>query len=151
VIASPLLPRGGPHSEVTARCTAASIFSSLLGVWQSVPYLFADFWGLTRHRKTAAAGVDTHAAPYQVYLFALATVPAAGLWTGFQQAQKLYAIVGAMFIPLLAVALLVLNGQSRLVGKRQRNSLPVTLLLLAAVVVFVVAVWFEIQRRLALG
>jgi hypothetical protein len=26
----------------------AAVFASLLGVWQSVPYLFADFWGLIR-------------------------------------------------------------------------------------------------------
>ena len=31
-----LLPLGGPHSEVTARCPALSIFSSLLGVLVSL-------------------------------------------------------------------------------------------------------------------
>ncbi len=128
-----------------------AIFSSLLGVWQSVPYLFADFCGLMRDPQGAAGrpAVDTRSMPYQVYLFALATVPALGLWTSFERAQKLYAIVGALFIPMLAVVLLVLNGQSRLVGKRCRNSWPVTLLLVASLVFFLLAGWFEVQNRLA--
>ena len=127
-----------------------AIFSSLLGVWQSVPYLFADFYRLTRSRQAAAAKekVDTRSWPYQAYLFALATVPAAGLWTSFERAQKLYAIFGALFVPMLAVVLLVLNGQSRLVGKQYRNSWLATLLLIAALALFLLAGSFEIQRRM---
>ncbi|MGH8196290.1 MAG: hypothetical protein ACREQ8_18130 [Woeseiaceae bacterium] len=30
--------------------TFGAVFSSLLGVWQAVPYLFADCWGLLRHQ-----------------------------------------------------------------------------------------------------
>lgn len=127
-----------------------AIFSSLLGVWQSVPYVFADFVRLTGNRQVATSegNVDTRSLPYRVYLLGLATVPAAGLWTSFERAQKLYAIVGAMFIPILAVALLRLNGQSRLVGRRQRNSLLVSALLIAAVALFLLAGWLEIQNKL---
>lgn len=126
-----------------------AVFSSLFGVWQSVPYLFADFWSLRRDRPApfGERTVDSRSLPYQLYLFALATIPAAGLWTAFAQAQKLYAIVGAMFIPLLALVLLVLNGQSRLVG-RQRNSPLVSLLLVGSLALFVLAGWLEIRNRL---
>jgi len=31
-----------------------AVFSSLLGVWQSVPYLFADCWRLIRKPRTPA-------------------------------------------------------------------------------------------------
>ncbi len=42
---------------------------------------------------------------------ALAAIPVAGMALGnFQGLQKLYAIVGAVFVPMLAAALLVLNG-----------------------------------------
>ena len=124
-----------------------AIFSSLLGVWQSVPYLFADFWDLWRNpaASTARRSVDTGALPYKVYLFALATIPAAGLWTSFEFAQKLYAIVGALFIPMLAVVLLVLNGRSRLVGRQYRNSLPTTTLLIGALCFFILAGWLKLK------
>ena len=127
-----------------------AIFSSLLGVWQSVPYLFADFWGLTRNRQgaTARRAVDTRSLPYQVYLLALATIPAVGLCTSFQQAQKLYAIVGALFIPMLALGLLVLNGQSRLIRRQYRNSLPVFVLLVGTLGFFILAGWLKVHSLL---
>ncbi len=126
-----------------------AIFSSLLGVWQSVPYLFADFWGLTRDPNVAKAQrtVDTRSRPYQAYLLALATIPATGLWFDFQQMQKAYAIVGALCIPILALVLLILNGQARLIGRRHRNSLPVTLLLIATLVFFLLAGGFQIYSK----
>ncbi len=129
-----------------------ALFSSLLGVWQSVPYLFADFWQLMRagsQGDVAKKTVDTRSLPYRAYLYVLATVPAVGLWTSFQQAQKVYAIVGALFIPMLALALLVLNGRARLVGDRYRNPIWVSCLLIATLVFFLLAAWFEIQNRLA--
>ncbi len=128
-----------------------AIFSSMLGVWQSVPYLFTDFWGLVQNRaeKPAPRSVDTRSLPYRAYLVALATLPAAGLWTSFQLAQKIYAVVGALCIPMLALVLLVLNGQSRLVGRENRNSVLVTVVLGAALVFFAVVGWLQIQSRFA--
>ena len=45
----------------------AAVFASLLGVWQSVPYLFADYYGLMRKLFAARAGApdlgDEHAVP----------------------------------------------------------------------------------------
>ena len=125
-----------------------AIFSSLLGVWQSVPYLFANFWDLMRRPKGAPGGrpVDTRSLPYQLYLFALATVPAAGLWMSFQKAQLLYAVVGALFIPMLALVLLVLAGRSRLIGRQYRNSPLVSLLLVGALAFFIFAGWLAVQK-----
>jgi len=125
----------------------AAIFSSLLGVWQSVPYLFADFWQLTRKRQSTSRSVrvDTRSLPYRAYLLAIATLPATSfLWTGFRQTQKWYAIVGAMCIPMLALALLALNGRSRLVGRKHRNSLATSILLVATLAFFVLAGWIEV-------
>ncbi len=78
---------------------------------------------------------------------ALAAVPASGLWIEFRQVQKVYAIVGAMCIPLLAVVLLMLCGRSKLVGTKYRNSVAVNLLLMGATAFFLIAGWFEIQKR----
>ena len=52
-----------------------------------------------------------------------------------QGLQILYAIVGAAFMPMLAVVLLLLNGRGKLVGKDLRNR-PVTIAILVATVVF---------------
>ncbi len=118
-----------------------AVFSSLLGVWQAVPYLFTDLWFLLRRRfrqgsgEMANRGDYTRTRPYRAYLLALAIVPALGLGMPFSTVQKAYAISGALFIPLLAVTLLVLNGRGGPVGDRFRNR-PVTATILVLAVAF---------------
>ena len=114
-----------------------TVFSSLLGVWQAVPYLFADCWGLARGDQVAGrlAPVDTRARPYRSYLVLLAIVPMIGLFTGFAQVQKLYTISGALFFPFIALALLLLNGRSAWIGE-QFKSRPVTAVVLMGVLAF---------------
>jgi Mn2+/Fe2+ NRAMP family transporter len=126
---------------------AGAVFSSLLGVWQAVPYLFADTLGLLREDGEARAenAIDTGSAAYRGYLFALAIVPMAGLFWSFQEIQKLYAIVGATFIPFLAVALLVLNGRKEWVSEQYRNGPATVAVLLATLAFFIWIAW----RRLA--
>jgi Mn2+/Fe2+ NRAMP family transporter len=127
-----------------------AVFSSLLGVWQSVPYVFADFWQLRRAPEPGASprAVNTRCLPYQGYLFAIAIIPAIGLWTSFVTVQKYYAVFGALFMPMLAVALLILNGKTPLVGTRHRNSLLTTLLLWGTIGLFALAFWFKAQKVL---
>jgi Mn2+/Fe2+ NRAMP family transporter len=117
-----------------------AVFSSLLGVWQAVPYLFADVWSLVRHDSEAGqvdsrAAVDTKSGPYRGYLIALATVPMIGLFARFEQVQRAYAVIGATFIPLLALVLLMLNGRRVWVGDAGRNR-PVTVAVLASILIF---------------
>ncbi len=116
---------------------AGAVFSSLLGVWQAVPYLFADTLGLLREDggARADAAIDTRSPAYRGYLVALAIVPMAGLFWRFQEIQKLYAVIGATFIPFLAIALLVLNGRAEWVGERFRNR-PATVVVLLATLAF---------------
>ena len=127
-----------------------AFFSSLLGVWQSVPYLFADFWGMMQGNRQAksAERVDTRSRAYRGYLFALATVPAVGLLWSFDYVQITYAIVGALCIPILAVALLILGGQARLVGRAHRNRWWTTLLLLGTVAFFIAAGCLQVASKL---
>jgi len=116
-----------------------AVYSSLLGVWQAVPYLFADLWGLLREpQQEAVAGemrVDTRSPAYRGYLAAMALLPMAGLFRGFGEVQKFYAVVGAWFFPFLALALLLLNGRSAWVGRDYRNR-PLTVAVLLAVLSF---------------
>jgi len=117
--------------------TWGTVFSSLLGVWQAVPYLFADCWSLLREPRAAAAcrSVDTKAAPYRGYLVAIALIPMLGLFFGFREMQKLYTVIGALFFPVLALALLVFNGRPSWVGAEFRNG-PAAIVALIAVLAF---------------
>ncbi|MBW2527005.1 MAG: Nramp family divalent metal transporter [Deltaproteobacteria bacterium] len=118
----------------------AGLFSSLLGVWQSVPYLFADLRRAMR-RKTDGdqRRVDTKGTAYRGYLIALALVPMLALGADFSHIQKLYAILGALFMPMLAVTLLLLNSRRAWIGARLRNG-PITIALLVATVLLFA--WF---------
>ncbi len=129
----------------------AAIFSSVLGVWQSVPFLFADSWrllsrGAAAGREAPAAAIDENSWPYVLYQLALATIPAIGLFYNFVQMQKLYAMVGALFIPILAAVLLILNGRPEL--GQHRNSWRSALVLIGAVVFFAGAAALEIYAQL---
>lgn len=110
-----------------------AIFSSLLGVWQAVPYLFADMVGLLHHGRGDA--VNTRSWVYRGYLAALAVVPMLGLGGSFKEAQKIYAVAGAAFMPVLALALLAMGGNTAWVGRGGRNGV-LSFGLLGATLVF---------------
>ncbi|MEW6755539.1 MAG: Nramp family divalent metal transporter [Candidatus Latescibacterota bacterium] len=120
-----------------------AVFSSVLGVWQAVPYLFADLWRLLLRRggqEGADPAVDTRSLPYRAYLLGLATVPMLGLLMGFRQVQKLYAVLGATFIPVLALVLLILNGRRTWVGVHA-NRWPTAVVLLGTLAFFAWLAW----------
>jgi len=114
-----------------------AVFSSLLGVWQAVPYLFADVWRLSIKQQSgdtiAKAPVLTKSTPYRLYQLGLATIPMLGLWLSFKEIQKVYAIIGATFIPLLAVVLLILNGRRKWLGDYRNQSASVLVLSFALI------------------
>ncbi|MCH7688301.1 MAG: Nramp family divalent metal transporter, partial [Planctomycetes bacterium] len=133
-----------------------AIFSSLLGVWQAIPYLFTDFWNMVTDRNDNQAKpqgkqkVDTRSRAYCGYLYGLATVPAIGLWTvSFETAQKTYAVIGALVIPFLSIILLYLNNRTDLVGKEYRNTWKTNTILAVTLLLFLFAGWMAIQAKFA--
>ena len=115
-----------------------AIFSSLLGVWQVVPYLFAD---LCRLLSGNSSGGDlTRTRAYRFYLWGLALVPVVGLWFSFKEVQKLYAIIGAGFMPLLAIGLLLMNGNKNWLG-RLVNGWSTRLVLISTLGFFSCTAW----------
>ncbi len=110
-----------------------AVFSSLLGVWQSAPYLFADFLRLRARREVS----DLSASPaYRFWLGAIATVPLVTLWVSVQRIQLGYAILGALFMPLLALTLLVLNNHPRWLAAEFRTGWVLNFVLAAIVLLF---------------
>ncbi len=109
------------------------MFSSLLGVWQATPYLFAECWRLGV--RPDAKPVDTRAPTYRWFLVVLALVPMIGLFASFRDVQQIYTFIGAYIFPTLALVLIVFNSRSAWVGQRFKNR-PVTIAALVGVLVF---------------
>lgn len=127
-----------------------AVFSSVLGVWQAVPYVFADWWAM---RGWSGGGrdrvvVSTKSLAYRGYLVAIAVLPCGLLFVNFQTAQKFYGIVGAGFIPLLAIALVPLMNHRAWVGRELANRWWSNIALGVALVVCVIAAWWSISARL---
>lgn len=108
-----------------------AVFSSLLGVWQSVPYIFADFLHLRRGIILDESRDQniTKTKEYRGFLLALAVVPIHLLWFRVQQVQLVYAVMGAFFMPLLGLTLLLLNARQTWVGREFKNRWITNLLL----------------------
>jgi Mn2+/Fe2+ NRAMP family transporter len=138
-LAERLDERLGPAGRLAFLLGAwAAVFTSLLGVWQAVPLLFADFLGLY---KGARDGGGPASLPYRLYLYGLGLGPLLGLGSSFRSVQRAYALVGAGFLPLLALALFLLNGRRELLGAA-RNSRATSVLLLVILCLFAVVGWF---------
>jgi len=114
-----------------------AVFTSLIGVWQGVPYMFADFLRLrSRAREKGVANVDLKTTlGYRLYLLALAVLPLSLLWLKVQLVQYVYGLVGALFMPFVALTLLLLNNRVRLVGREFKNG-PLINLFLALTLAF---------------
>jgi len=127
-----------------------AVFSSMLGVWQGVPYLFSDFMKTrktnisSKHRFDAI--LQNEKLTYRIFLIFIAVVPLLLLFV-----QKpvwiivTYAIVGSFFMPFLAFSLLFLNNKKKKVGSCS-NTWFLNLILLLALFVFGILVFTEINR-----
>ncbi len=118
-----------------------AVFSSLLGVWQGVPYLFADFLAL--RGGPSAEGpprVDfVRSRPYRIYLLAIAIVPLGLLRMSVERIQLTYAVFGALFMPLLALTLLIMNNRVRWTGRTFRSGVAINAALVATLLFFLYA------------
>lgn len=144
------------HSSVEILFLAgawAAVFSSLLGVWQAIPYLFADFCNLQSNRKSLSPDkfepyqVNTRGKAYRGYLVALAFVPLLGLGYDFQIVQKAYSVFGALVMPMVALTLLLLNGRAAWVGQSLRNRWWTSLTLIIIIGFFA---WVGLPKLMAI-
>lgn len=126
-----------------------AVFSSLLGVWQSIPYLFCDIWQLIAKPNEPTQPSRSNTALYRIYLGVIAVLPISGLVLfNFKSALKLYGVIGAMFIPLLTIALLILNNSQQISLAGCKNSVGMNLVFVIALLVFLLAGSLQIGSTL---
>jgi Mn2+/Fe2+ NRAMP family transporter len=117
----------------------AAVFASLLGVWQSVPYLYADLVGVFRGLDPAARVAITQVTslPYRLALIFITLVPLPFAFTGRPlKVIVIYTIVGSLFVPFLAATLLYLNNKVAWTEAVPKNHWSTNLLLVAILVLF---------------
>ncbi|MEE8342581.1 MAG: Nramp family divalent metal transporter [Gammaproteobacteria bacterium] len=129
-----------------------AVFSSMLGVWQGIPYLFTDF---VQTRKAYIQGgtpvdVDTCSRLYRGYLAYLSIPPMVLLLFGKPVwLVVVYAVAGAFFMPFLAGLLLYMNSRKGWLNEYKNgwgtNTL-LTLSLLVFVGLFVIELLTRIQQ-----
>jgi len=124
----------------------AAVSTSIVGVWQGVPYLFADaarLTGLARDDGTLA-----HSTAYRGFLLFLTFPPMLLLlldrpvWM-----VVVYAALGSLFMPVLAVTLLVLNNRASLLGEL-KSGRSTNLVLAACVALFTYLAAVQLFRAL---
>ncbi len=109
-----------------------AVFTSMLGVWQGVPYLFTDF--LAAYKKSdQPERVQTTSKKYRAYLAYITIPPLILLFVGKPVWIVIfYTIAGSFFMPFLAITLLYLNNKKG----DLRNSFVVNLMLVFTLLLF---------------
>ncbi|MGP5007992.1 Nramp family divalent metal transporter [Brachybacterium tyrofermentans] len=116
----------------------ASAFSSVLGVWNGVSIMFADFFGAVRklpedHRDRGVGGRY-----YRFYVLWLTFPPMLLLLLGKPiQVIVAYGVLGSLFMPFLALTLLFLLN-SRHIPQQWRNGWMLNLVLGIVALLFIV-------------
>ncbi|MFK0044198.1 Nramp family divalent metal transporter [Streptomyces sp. NPDC090741] len=116
----------------------ATSFTSLIGVWHGVSLMFADF--VTKYRPSLApAGTSREKSlPFRAYLLWLTFPPISLLFLDQPFGLVIvYGVIGAFFMPFLALTLLWLLNSSRTPAD-WRNGLLSNVMLAAAGLLFVV-------------
>ncbi|MFC8728073.1 Nramp family divalent metal transporter [Streptomyces bacillaris] len=127
----------------------ATSFSSLIGVWHGVSLMFADF--VERFRAPAGEGKEhagpeavdrqQRSVPFRAYLLWLTFPPMALLWLDEPFGLVIaYGVLGAFFMPFLALTLLWLLNSSRTPGEWRNGWVSNGMLALAGLLFVVLCV-----------
>ena len=129
----------------------AAVFASLLGVWQSIPYLFADFFGVMKGASLEQRREMTRvtSTPYRLALLFVTLVPLPFAFTGRPLfVIVIFTVVGSLFIPFLAATQLYLNNRLRWTTSVPRNHWLTNVVLFGILALFVVVGVQEIVAAL---
>lgn len=129
----------------------AAVFASLLGVWQSVPYIYADLYSILRKLTPQARSKITHirSKPYRLALLFITLVPLPFAFLGRPIFIIVtFTIIGSLFIPFLAATLLYLNNRVRWTADVPRNHWTTNGLLLVILALFLAVGALEVMSAL---
>jgi Mn2+/Fe2+ NRAMP family transporter len=129
----------------------AAVFASLLGVWQSVPYLYADFYGVMKNLSAEGRREVTRvtSTPYRLGLAFIALVPIPFAFTGRPLVIIVtYTIVASLFIPFLAATLLHLNNRVAWASAVPKNHWTTNVVLVAILALFAILGAQEVMNAL---
>jgi Mn2+/Fe2+ NRAMP family transporter len=129
----------------------AAVFASLLGVWQSVPYLYADFYGILKKVSPdeRARLTNVRSTPYRLALLFVTLAPIPFAFTGQPlEVIVIYTIVGSLFVPFLAATLLYLNNRVKWPSGVPHNNLATNGLLIVILLLFAIVGFDEATRAL---
>ena len=117
----------------------AAAFSSLVGIFQGVPYLFADYilcMG-SRANEQRPSQIGSRNRYYRLYLIYMAFPCMMMLYVERPiWMVVMYAAVSSLFLPFLALTLLFMNSRVEWMGPANCNGPMTNLLLAAAVILF---------------
>ena len=119
----------------------AAVFASLLGVWQSIPYLYADFYGVIKNLSVDARREVTQvtSTPYRIALVFITLIPLPFAFTGRPLVIiVIYTIVGSLFVPFLAATLLYLNNRVKWTAPVPHNHWSTNVVLVAILGLFAI-------------
>ncbi|MDR7071535.1 Nramp family divalent metal transporter [Fictibacillus barbaricus] len=127
----------------------SAAFTSLLGVWNGVPYLFADFVRTIRTKKEdlhTVKPVSEKDPSYRAYLAWLTFPPMLIFFFGKPvQLIILYGALGSLFMPFLAISLIILLN-SKKVEAEFRNKWLTNAVLIGCLLMFLVLGINELQK-----
>jgi len=125
----------------------SAVFSSMLGVWQGIPYLYADFVRQYTYRDEHPSGINVRSFAYRGYLLYIAVPPMIMLLVDKPVWLVLvYAVAGAFFMPLLALLLLFMNNSRQWMGDL-RNGLTCNVVLLVSIAMFGLLLYDTISKQ----
>jgi Mn2+/Fe2+ NRAMP family transporter len=129
----------------------AAVFASLLGVWQSVPYMYADFYSIIKRMspEERVRVTKVTSTPYRLALAFVTLAPIPFAFTG-QPIQVIvaYTIVGSLFVPFLAATLLYLNNRVNWKASVPRNNWATNALLIVILLLFAIVGGDEMRRAI---
>jgi len=116
----------------------AASFSSIIGVWNGVGLMFADFWGNMRGKASGHPDTRVGGKYFKFYLLWLTFPPMILLLLGQPIGLILaYGILGSLFMPFLAVTLLGLLN-SKQIDREWRNRIFTNVALGLCALLFIV-------------
>jgi Mn2+/Fe2+ NRAMP family transporter len=128
----------------------AAAMSSLVGVWNGVSLMFADFMGNVTGKASEDPDSRGGGRWYKVYILWLTFPPMTMLFLGQPIWLILaYGVLGAFFMPFLSVTLLWLLNTDR-TPKAWRNKLLSNVAMLLCTITFAALAVNEIRKAIAL-